>query len=64
MLLKIVNKALNKQKGRLSLPRKFYPHSMSEYEKTLQKRLKRDIIVGIGIISLLVIIYLTSMTLL
>jgi len=35
---------------------------MSDYEKTLRKRLIRDAVVGVGIISLLVMLYFASMT--
>jgi hypothetical protein len=65
MLLKIVNKALTRTEADYLCRENFVlTPFMSEYEKILQKRLKRDAIVGIGIISFLVIIYFASMTLL
>ncbi len=37
---------------------------MTNYEKILRKRLKRDVFIGIGVLSLLVVIYLTAIILL
>lgn len=42
----------------------FKKNYMSEYEKVLRDRLKRDAIIGIGIISMLVMLYFASVTLL
>lgn len=37
---------------------------MSNYEKILRKRMKRDALIGIGIISLIVVVYFTAIYLL
>ncbi len=67
MLLKVVKRPLPFKTRNLLLPfnlNNLEKRAMSDYEKILRKRLKRDALIGVGVISVIMVVYFTAITLL